>query len=413
MTAAGVSKQPTYLGSRRPPASHYSGRVNLRPEHKLILACARTGSRGAGRTLELLDGPIDWDFLCAQATEQAVLQLVYRRMAALYPDRVPEPVLTLMAEEARWLTQISQALTHELVELLELFSASDVPALPFKGPTLGLQAYGDPAIRSFADLDILVRPANLEEARAVLLDGGFRPSFPTTPARRALLLRRGSHESFERDDGTYVELHWRIAGAISDFGLDYDRLWSRLGVLSLGGIQIPALEPVDLLLVLCIHGAKHSWERLGWLCDVAELVRRTPNMDWAAVISEAERLKAGRIVGLGLLLAHELLDAPLSPHVAARVRSDRALAPLAGDVRDWLFQPPRAGAGSFRFHLGTRIGWWGKAELAIRSLTALNQQDLGGVRLPDAMLPLYYVARPVRLVAKAVRHAARGPQQQL
>ena len=118
------------------------------------------------------------------------------------------------------------------------------------------------------------------------------------------------------------------------------------------------------------------------------------------------------LLGLGLLLADQLLDAPLPPHVAALVRSDRALAPLAASVRGWLFRPPRAGAGTFRFHLGTRVGWWRKTQMALRSLTALNQQDLGGVKLPDAVLPLYYVARPVRLVGKAVRHATGGLRAQ-
>ena len=387
-------------------------RVKIRTEHELILPCARTGSGGEEQATILLDGPLDWDFLSAQADEQAVLQLVQRQMATRYADRVPEPVLARMAEDCRWLTQHSQALTRELLDLLSLFSKSDIPVLPFKGPTLGLQAYGDPALRTFADLDILVRPADLENARSVLLDGGFRSSFPTTPARRALLLRQGSHESFERDDGVAVELHWRIAGAISDFGLDYNRLWSRLGAVSLGRRRVPALRPVDLLFVLCIHGAKHAWARLAWICDVAELIRRTPDMDWTAVVAEAELLKAGRVLGLGLLLADQLLDAPLPPHVAALVRSDRALAPLAASVRGWLFRPPRAGAGTFRFHLGTRVGWWRKTQMALRSLTALNQQDLGGVKLPDAVLPLYYVARPVRLVGKAVRHATGGLRAQ-
>ena len=384
--------------------------MNLRPEHELILACARTGGGSAGgadRARELLDGPLDWDFLCAQADEQAVLQLVHRRAASRYADLVPPRVLTRMAEECRWLTQLSQALTRALVDLLPAFSAQSIGVLPYKGPTLGLQAYGDPALRTFADLDILVRPADLDAPRAVLLSGGFFPSFPTTPARRALLVRRGSHESFERDDGVAVELHWRIAGAVSDFGLDHGRLWKRLGVVRLGGRLVPALAPSDLLLVLCIHGGKHAWERLAWICDVAELVRRTPDLDWTAVSTEAERLRAGRILRLGLRLADELLDAPLPPHVADLVRSDRTLGTLAAYVRRWLFQPPRAGAGTFRFHLGTRVGWRGKIELALGSLTALNQQDLGGVKLPDAALPLYYVARPARLAAKAVRHASR------
>ena len=98
---------------------------------------------------------------------------------------------------------------------------------------------------------------------------------------------------------------------------------------------------------------------------------------------------------------------PLPPQVAGLVRSDWTLAQLTARVHRWLFQPPRARAGTFHFHPRTRVGWWGKAELALRSVTALNQQDLGGVRLPAAVLPPYYVVRPVRLVGKAVRHVTR------
>ncbi|MSR22794.1 MAG: hypothetical protein EXR92_04510 [Gemmatimonadetes bacterium] len=81
--------------------------------------------------------------------------------------------------------------------------------------------------------------------------------------------------------------------------------------------------------------------------------------------------------------------------------------PLAAHVRRGLFLPPRAGAGTFGFHLGTREGWRTKLALAVGSLTALNQWDLEVVRLPDAMLPLYYLTRPVRLAGKSIAHAAR------
>jgi hypothetical protein len=76
-------------------------------------------------------------------------------MATRYAERVPEPVLARMAEECRLLTQLSQALTRELLDLLTLLSTSGIPALPLKGPTLELQAYGDPALRTLAYLDIL------------------------------------------------------------------------------------------------------------------------------------------------------------------------------------------------------------------------------------------------------------------
>src|SRR3712207_8653927 len=38
------------------------------------------------------------------------------------------------------------------------------------------------------------------------------------------------------------------------------------------------------LLILCVHGTKHIWGRLSWICDVAELLRTQPDMDWEYVL---------------------------------------------------------------------------------------------------------------------------------
>src|SRR5207253_975904 len=82
---------------------------------------------------------------------------------------------------------------------------------------------------------------------------------------------------------------------------------------ALAGRPWPAFAPARLLLILCVHGANHCWLRLNWLCDVAELLRRNPALDWPALAAEAERWGCRRILTLGLLLAHDLLDAPLPP----------------------------------------------------------------------------------------------------
>ena len=41
-----------------------------------------------------------------------------------------------------------------------------------------------------------------------------------------------------------------------------------LAALAYGNLSLE-----NLLLVRCAHGSKHLWERLGWICDVAELIR--------------------------------------------------------------------------------------------------------------------------------------------
>jgi hypothetical protein len=77
------------------------------------------------------------------------------------------------------------------------------------------------------------------------------------------------------------------------------------------------LRAEDLLLVLCVHAAKHVWIQLSWLCDIAQLAK-SRQFDWTAIQDEARRLGIERIVNLNLLLAHKLLGSPLPPATQKR-----------------------------------------------------------------------------------------------
>src|SRR5690606_3967362 len=121
--------------------------------------------------------------------------------------------------------------------------------------------------------------------------------------------------------------------------LDVDGVWERSVPVELGGGTARTLSAEDALLYLCAHGAGHSWAAFYSVCDVAEVVRTTPDMDWARVREEVQRQRTGRVLHLGLLLASGLLDARLPDEVRrCAERDDRALA-LAYEVSGWLFDP--------------------------------------------------------------------------
>src|SRR6185436_2326067 len=105
-------------------------------------------------------------------------------------------------------------------------------------------------------------------------------------------------------------LNWRIvprAWLLPDLS---EAVWARLGKLPLAGIDVPWLSPEDLLLVLCLHGCKHKWERLKWIFDVAELVRVHPSLNWRGLMTHAHDIGAERMLAVSILLAVDLLDAP-------------------------------------------------------------------------------------------------------
>ena len=58
--------------------------------------------------------------------------------------------------------------------------------------------------------------------------------------------------------------------------------FGRATLVDLDGRKVKTLSPEDLLLVVCIHAAKHAWTRLCWLRDIAAV--RQQQLNWDLVL---------------------------------------------------------------------------------------------------------------------------------
>lgn len=358
-----------------------------------------TGNKTPSATLPA--EAVDWDALVPLAEFHRVAPLLDRglRDGGGTPI-VPAAVRAELAAYTRSVSSRSLLLTGELVRLLKQLQAQGIPALPFKGPALAFLLYGDPALRHFDDLDLLVRRQDFAAARSVLLAIGCQPK-----------AQCAHHESFtlaRGDSEIKIELHWNIVDEDFPMRLDIAGVWERCVAFSLASVQTTAFAPEDLLLFLCMHGAKHLWLRLQWLCDVAQLVRRHATLDWGRVVEQARIAGGQRALFLGIFLANDLLAAPLPPEIEQKVRHDRPTLKLAGLVKARLWYGPPAEVfrpwqrANFRLQLIDR----GRDRFAyaprywFNILIAPKSTDRDRVPLPKALSPLYYVLRPLRLAAK-------------
>ncbi|NJN18388.1 MAG: nucleotidyltransferase family protein [Oscillochloris sp.] len=132
------------------------------------------------------------------------------------------------------------------------------------------------------------------------------------------------------------ELQWSVMETPYSFPpLPVLERWrSNLATIALAGREIPVLRREATALVLAVHGAKHLWERLAWLADIAALMRQT--VDWELVQAEAQILGVERLLGLSLYLAAELLDAPLPTKISWN--SQPAIDQLAAQALDFLLR---------------------------------------------------------------------------
>jgi hypothetical protein len=240
---------------------------------------------------------------------------------------------------------------------------------------------------------------------------GYQARYQLTMAQEALFLQSQCEHPFVRDDGkVVVELHWEITER-HFLPFDTERLWGRLEPITLGGQGVSTFSPDDMLLILCVHGAKHAWERLGWICDVAELFRaRQEDIEWEEIVAQATALGGKRMLLLGLYLANDILGAELPERVAQRVRADSTVKELAERTREQLFRETdllaghlegHEGAPAFHLlHLRVQESLREKIRYFIRKSTILSGEDWILRPLPRFLFPFYYVLRLVRLARK-------------
>jgi hypothetical protein len=289
-----------------------------------------------------------------------------------------------------------------------LFETHQIPAISFKGPVLAASVYGNLALREFLDLDILIHKQHVAKARELLVEQGYRPQFDLKNSQESAFVRSYSAQSFVRhDDKVVVDLHWTMMSRDFGFPLEPEDLWEDMETISLAGRETLTLSQENLLLFLCVHGGKHGWERLGWVCDIAEIIRSRKGMDWKQVINQAGALRSERMLFLGLYLASDLLEAPLPEEIKARAHSDAAIKSLAAQVRDRLFREVNRLPGifeSWRFQVRIRDRFWDGCRYCLGLVMTPTGLELTLVPLPAVLFPLYYVLRPMRL---AVKHGGR------
>jgi hypothetical protein len=120
------------------------------------------------------------------------------------------------------------------------------------------------------------------------------------------------------------------------FPLTLEQMEERLGTVALGEREVPVPAAEDLLLILAAHGAKHRWDRLEWICGISELLRAPRSLDWDTVQKRARSLASTRTLLLAVLVAHDLLDAPVPESLLREARADRWIVRLAADVQSRL-----------------------------------------------------------------------------
>jgi hypothetical protein len=387
-------------------AMDHIGPLGIGVEHELLLGLARTCQDDwtVNRLSTLLDQTVDWPHLLQLTDHHRVIPLLYQSLQRAFPGLAPADVMQALQQQYMNIAQRNLLLTGAMKKLIDFLDQQGVCAIPYKGPTMALLVYRNLCLRQFGDIDILVDPGDYGPTRELLLAKGYR------------LHNDWGWECSLVDDsrGICVDLHRRLTPEVFPVRLDFASLLKRLEPLTIAGRDINVLSAEDMLLVLCVQLANDGWGekavRLSKICDIAELLRTHPRMNWERVFNEAEKLGCRRMIALGLIVSHQLLGAPAPEAVMSRARTDRQSHILARYIYHDLFQDADDQADALLsregFHFRLRERWRDKLYpyyQAVRLRLPPNERDQAVLALPGSLNFLYYLIRPLRVARDYAR----------
>lgn len=375
-------------------------------ETQLLACCARTvvSPDIAARIRELAAAPPDWNFVIAQAQEHSIAPLLARnlRVAA---DIVPTYVAAQLDPAMRANALRCLAQTSELVRVVDLLASQEIRALPYKGPIVAAQAYQDIGARQFEDLDVVLQQRDMPAADALVRSLGYQPRSAWLHSSNGRAVVPGEYSYFHQARQTLLELHTETTLRHFPVQAPVSEFFARATKVDLGGKAVRTFCPEDALPVYCVHATKDFWQKLIWIVDIAEMLRTFSNLDWDSMWRTSERLRAQRMVFLGLALANGILHAPLPRDVQSRVDADSHAPALATQIAQRLlsrdaFAQRQTARERFLYRRQTVPGFAPGWRYAIRLTLAPAEEDWAGTELPSPGSLLHRVSRPFRLLRK-------------
>ena len=370
-----------------------------------LLECAKPRPKSDGLS-RLVQHPFRWPDLLQRAEDHGLTLLLAENVKNLDRSLVPPEALVKLQELRRAQAVFALQLTAELFRVLQRFVASGIDVLLTKGPALSVRCYGKPDMRQYGDLDLIVREADIRRATQAMVDLSYEPRIPLS----AIDAKKSPGEFVFRKPGTnvLVEFHTERTFRYHPRPLPIEKLFHRRTFIAIDGREVPALSLEDELVLICVHGAKHFWERLMWIADVAALISAKQPPDWVRTIAAAREVGAERILRLGLRLASDELGAELPVQLKASVQSDRTVAKLVAQIKNRLAsrEPREIGVierAIFRMRMCGRL-FTGAAYLLRLSLSP-TEEDWAPGKEGDRPTFMDAVGRPLRLAKKHTRHS--------
>ncbi len=352
----------------------------------------------------------DWDALIKMAGICRATPLLCDRLIASNATNIPPETLQKLKRSAIINTARSAHLIQSLAGAMHALSEAGIPAITYKGPVLANEAYDNPSLRVFDDLDIIVHKKDLRRAKQVLENLGYREILKLSDNLENSQFRPARAYVLQHQDNTHnIDLTDRLTNNYLSFELPDKNLWGDKQSIEIDGHTVQTMSNECLILYLCAHGAKHLWFRPTWISDVTGLlVKQRSKINWAKTIQLAQSTDGLRMLLIGIKLANKEygieIPQPLERHIKVDNNADSICCEIGHIIRR---TPGELGCGKYKralLYLKMRRSIYSRLRSIMLLIIPPSKADRKVIDLPVALYPLYYLIRPFRLISKLITH---------
>jgi hypothetical protein len=357
-----------------------------------------------------------WEEIVSLALNHGVAPLLHRSLQASGGlAALPEHLRTQLEVERRTTAFANLRNCAAFREIARELGKRNIPLMALKGLHLAERVYRDISLRPMGDVDILVPRAELGNAVATLQRMEYGPEEDMSGAAEAMLELGHAVGLAHRRLGTLIEPHWSIGEPGYGYAPPMQEIWRTAVPGRLADADVRLMSPEFVLLHVCAHLACNHTFLLGLrgLCDIAEIVRTCPALDWPLVIDQGRRHGWARGIAAALRLARDHLGAAVPGEVLAAIGADALEQAMLSEAIEHLLSsheiPSDIGTApnflAFVEQRGVRkkLALFGRRVFMPRAELALKY----GVPEGSARLSLYYALRLRDLVRQYAARAWR------
>lgn len=388
----------------------YMKSSKITKEFELLLCCARSkiDSETSDRIVSLVSEGLDWEYLFSMADQHKLKPLLYWHLNNIFSGDI------LPQEEMEDLKNFFQANTRKnllywgkLLNILRLLEENGITAVSFKGPELAFSAYNNLALRSFQDIDIILRPEKVSEVKELLSTIGYKPEMIISqPMEKKFIKYQKEYMFFNKDEGITLDLHWRFTWLFLPKSSSFNFLDENiLETVEISKSDIKTVPPENMFLILCLHNYTHYWSKLSLLVDLVEFTNNH-SLDWLIINEMAEQLQIKKITLINLNLLHEILgfDTDLLGKEFNRDLHSKKIKEISTEIKDKIYFPDKFEETKLLTKFFNNIKFRDTLSAGLmdcfKDLFIPTNFELTRIALPPILFPLYHLIRPFLLLIR-------------